>query len=220
METPSRHLFVAGATGATGRTVMRQALARGVPVIAHVRPKSANSELAREWPLKAVVELSDTKTLVESMAGYTTVLQLIGTMRKRFDAGDTYVTSDIGTTAQLVEAAKRASVDHFVLLSSTGAGRPVGAYLKAKAEAERLVRESGIPWTVLRPPAFEGEYHQPIPLLRLFTRLPMLRNLRPIHLEQLAAVLLRVAELRGPLNAVLEGDSLWAEVEATGVKAP
>lgn len=220
METPSRHLFVAGATGATGRTVMRQALARGVPVIAHVRPRSSSSELAREWPRKAVVELSDGEQLIETMAGYTTVLQLIGTMRKRFGTGDTYETSDIGTTRQLVEAAKRAGVDHFVLLSSTGAGRPIGAYLKAKAEAERLVRESGIPWTVLRPPAFEGEYHQPIPLLRVFTRLSILRNMRPIHLEQLAAVLLRVAERRGPLNAVLEGDSLWTEVEATGVKAP
>jgi uncharacterized protein YbjT (DUF2867 family) len=185
-----------------------------------VRPKSASSELAREWPRKAVVELSDGAQLIEAMAGSTTVLQLIGTMRKRFATGDTYETSDIGTTRQLVEAAKRAGVDHFVLLSSVGAGRPMGAYLKAKAEAERLVRESGIPWTVLRPPAFEGEYHQPMPLLRVFTRLSVLRNMRPIHLEQLAAVLLRVAAQRGPLNAVLEGDSLWAEVKATGVQAP
>jgi uncharacterized protein YbjT (DUF2867 family) len=217
METPTRRLFVAGATGATGRTVMRQGLARGVHVLAHVRPKSAGSELAREWPRQAVVELSDGETLVEMMRGYTTVLQLIGTMRKRFGAGDTYETSDIGTTRQLVEAAKRAGVDHFVLLSSVGAGRPVGAYLKAKAEAERLVRDSGLPYTVLRPPAFEGEYHQPIPLLRALTRLPLLRGLRPIRLEQLAAALLRVAERRAPLDAVLEGDSLWAEVAAAGM---
>jgi uncharacterized protein YbjT (DUF2867 family) len=216
METPTRRLFVAGATGATGRTLMRQGLARGVPVLAHVRPRSASSELAREWPHKAVVELSDGEALVELMRGHTTVLQLIGTMRKRFGAGDTYETSDIGTTRQLVEAAKRAGVDHLVLLSAMGAGRPVGAYLKAKAEAERLVRDSGIPYTVVRPPAFEGEYHQPIPALRVLTRLPLLRRLRPIHLDPLAAVLLRVAERRGPLNTVLEGDSLWAEVAAAG----
>ena len=214
METPVRRLFVAGATGATGRTVMRQGLSCGVHVTAHLRPKSATSELARDWPRKAVVELSDGETLVEMMRGYTTVLQLIGTMRKRFGAGDTYETSDIGTTRQLVEAAKRAGVDHLVLLSSTGAGRPVGAYLQAKAEAERLVRDSGIPYTVLRPSAFEGEYHQPGALLHVVTKLPLLRRLRPIRLDQLAAVLLRVAERRAPLNTVLEGDSLWAEVAA------
>jgi uncharacterized protein YbjT (DUF2867 family) len=213
---PSRRLFVAGATGATGRNVMRQGLARGLHVAAHLRPKSAQSELAREWPRTAVVELSDGETLVEMMRGYTTVLQLIGTMRKRFAAGDTYETSDIGTTRQLVEAAKRAGVDHVVLLSSVGAGRPVGAYLKAKAEAERLVRESGIDWTVVRPPAFEGEYHHPPALLRPLTRLPFFKALRPIRLEQLAAVLLRVAERRAPVNAVLEGESLWAEVAAAG----
>ncbi|WP_426755857.1 SDR family oxidoreductase [Myxococcus sp. Y35] len=216
MNMSPRHLFVAGATGATGRNVIRQAIARGVPATAHLRPKSAGSELARTWPHKAVVELSDTEALVEQLRGATTVLQLIGTMRKRFATGDTYETSDIGTTRQLVEAAKRAGVDHLVLLSSVGAGRPVGAYLKAKAEAERLVRDSGIPWTIVRPPAFEGEYHHVSPVLRALTRLPPLRSMRPIHLDQLAAVLLRVSERRAPLNQVLEGDSLWAEVAAAG----
>ncbi|TQF12415.1 SDR family oxidoreductase [Myxococcus llanfairpwllgwyngyllgogerychwyrndrobwllllantysiliogogogochensis] len=216
MTQPSRLLFVAGATGATGRNVVKQALARDVPLIAHVRPKSADTEPARSWPRKAVVELASGEPLAEAMKGSTTVLQLIGTMRKRFASGDTYESSDIGTTRQLVEAAKRAGVDHLVLLSSVGAGRPVGAYLKAKAEAERLVRESGIPWTVVRPPAFEGEYHRPPALLRTLSKLPLLGGLRPIHLDQLAAVLLHVAQKRAPLNTVLEGDSLWQEVAAAG----
>ncbi|MCI0572047.1 MAG: SDR family oxidoreductase, partial [Myxococcaceae bacterium] len=158
MSHPSRQLFVAGATGATGRNVMRLALERGTPVVAHVRSRSAQSGPAASWPRKAVLELADAPALVEAMRGCTTVLQLIGTMRKRFSSGDTYETSDIGTTRQLVAAAKSAGVDHLVLLSSMGAGRPVGAYLKAKAEAERLVRESGLAWTIVRPPAFEGEY--------------------------------------------------------------
>ncbi|WP_338872978.1 NAD(P)-binding oxidoreductase [Myxococcus stipitatus] len=217
MTQPSRLLFVAGATGATGRNVVKQALARDVPLIAHVRPKSAETEPAKSWPRKAVVELASGEPLAEAMKGSTTVLQLIGTMRKRFAAGDTYESSDIGTTRQLVEAAKRVGVDHIVLLSSMGAGRPVGEYLKAKAEAERLVRESGIAWTVVRPPAFEGEYHQPPALLGMLAKLPLLGGLRPIHIDQLAAVLLRVAEKRAPLNTVLEGDSLWSEVAATGL---
>nr|BDT38537.1 NAD(P)H-binding protein [Myxococcus sp. MH1] len=216
MTEPSRLLFVAGATGATGRNVVKQALERDVPLIAHVRPKSAQTEPAKGWPRKALVELARGDELAEAMKGSTTVLQLIGTMRKRFGSGDTYETSDIGTTRHLVEAARRVGVDHIVLLSSVGAGRPVGAYLKAKAEAERLVRESGIPWTVVRPPAFEGEYHHPPAILRTLAKLKPLRGLRPIHLDQLAAVLLRVAERRAPLGAVLEGDSLWSEVAATG----
>ncbi|MCY1040927.1 NAD(P)H-binding protein [Corallococcus sp. bb12-1] len=214
--TSPRHLFVAGATGATGRTLMRQALTSNVSVKAHVRPKSAGTEPASGWPDKAVLELADAPALAESMRGSTTVLQLIGTMRKRFAAGDTYESSDIGTTQQLVDAAKVAGVDHIVLLTSVGAGRPVGAYLKAKAEAERIVRDSGIAYTMVRPPALEGEYHRPPGLLHTLGKLPLLGNLKPMHLDQLAAVLLRVAERRAPVNAVLEGKSLWAEVEAAG----
>ena len=214
--TSPRHLFVAGATGATGRTLMRQALARGVSVLPHVRPKSANTEPASTWPRKAALELADAPALVEAMRGSTTVLQLIGTMRKRFAAGDTYETSDIGTTRQLVDAAKAAGVDHFVLLTSVGAGTPVGAYLKAKAEAERIVRDSGLAYTMVRPPALEGEYHRPPGFMHTVAKLPLLHNLKPMHLDQLAAVLLRVSERRAPLNAVLEGKSLWAEVEAAG----
>lgn len=214
--TSPRHLFVAGATGATGRTLMRQALARGVSVLPHVRPKSTGTDPASTWPKKAVLELADAPALAEAMRGSTTVLQLIGTMRKRFAAGDTYETSDIGTTRQLVDAAKAAGVDHFVLLTSVGAGSPVGAYLKAKAEAERIVRDSGLAYTMVRPPALEGEYHRPPGFLHTAAKLPLLHNLKPMHLDQLAAVLLRVSERRAPLNAVLEGKSLWAEVEAAG----
>lgn len=214
--TSPRHLFVAGATGATGRTLMRQALARGVSVLPHVRPKSTGTDPASTWPKKAVLELADAPALAEAMRGSTTVLQLIGTMRKRFAAGDTYETSDIGTTRQLVDAAKAAGVDHFVLLTSVGAGTPVGAYLKAKAEAERIVRDSGLAYTMVRPPALEGEYHRPPGFMHTVAKLPLLHNLKPMHLDQLAAVLLRVSERRAPLNAVLEGKSLWAEVEAAG----
>jgi nucleoside-diphosphate-sugar epimerase len=129
-----RKLFVAGSTGATGRVLVPLAQQRGMPFVAHVRTRHAQSpELP---PNAAIFELSDSSALDAAMRGCTTVVQLIGTMRKRFSSGDTYATSDVGTTRQLVEAARRAGADHFVLLSSVGAGRPVGAYLQAKAQAE------------------------------------------------------------------------------------
>lgn len=210
---PTRRLFVSGATGATGRTLMRLALANHLDVVPHVRPRSAGSAPASGWEHRAVLELSDHEALVSALRGRTTVLQLIGTMRKRFASGDTYETSDIGTTRQLVAAAREAGVEHMVLLSSVGAGRPLGAYLKAKAEAERIVRESGLTWTVLRPSAFEGEGHH-VPAARLLRELPLLRNWRPILMEELASALLHVALERAPVGVALEGASLWSMVDA------
>lgn len=222
-QRPARQLFVAGATGATGRSVMSLALSQGVPVRPHVRPKSLQRPEVAAWAEAVSFELDDRPALVEALRGCSTVLQLIGTMKKRFASGDTYESSDIGTTRQLVEAASEAGVHHFVLLSSVGAGRPVGAYLKAKAEAERLVTHSALPWTIVRPGAFVGEDRFPQifghpgmdpPGARLLSRVPFMSALRPIHLDQLASVLLKVALDGAPTSTVLEGRNLWELVDA------
>lgn len=209
----TRRVFVAGATGAVGNALLELATVRKVDVLAHARPKSAPRLGAR--PV-AALELSDPK-LPEVLRGCTTVVQLIGTMKKRFAAGDTYESSDIGTTRQLVDAAKASgTVDHLVLLSSVGAGSPRGAYLKAKAEAERLVTSSGIPFTIFRPSAFEDREGAFLPGMGALTRLLGLKKYQPIKLADLAAAILFAATERAPLGAALEGGPLWELV----AKAP
>ena len=201
-----RRLFVAGATGAVGQTLLDLSTRLKVDVLAHARPKSA-SRLG-DRPV-AAIELSDPK-LADAMRGCTTVVQLIGTMRKRFSAGDTYESSDIGTTRQLVDAAKACgTVDHLVLLSSVGAGSPTGAYLKAKAEAERLVTSSGLPYTIFRPSAFEDREGVFLPGVGAVTRLLGLKKYQPIKLAELASAILFAATERAPLGVALEGTPLW-----------
>ena len=210
----ARRLFLAGATGATGRTLRPLASALDADIISHLRPATA-ARLGQDAPSpSAVFDLTDSDALRSALEGRSCVLQLIGTMRKRFASGDTYETSDIGTTRSLVDAALDADVDHFVLLSSVGAGSPTGSYLKAKAEAERLVVESGIPWTIFRPSAFVGEGHGlPLGLHHLMRPLVPAKY-KPIAIEDLAAALLHVALERAPLGAVLEGRTLWEAVDA------
>ncbi len=209
----TRRLFVAGATGAVGQTLLPLATRLRVDVLAHARPKSAARLGDRAV---AAIELSDPK-LTEVMRGCTTVVQLIGTMRKRFAAGDTYETSDIGTTRQLVDAAKACgTVDHLVLLSSVGAGSPRGAYLKAKAEAERIVVESGLAYTLFRPSAFEDREGAFMPGMRAITSALGLKKYQPITLKELASAILFAASERAPLGVALEGAALWDVV----AKAP
>lgn len=204
-----RRLFVAGATGAVGQVLLGLADTRKVDLVAHARPKSAGRLQGR--PV-AALELTDPK-LVDALRGRTTVVQLIGTMRKRFASGDTYETSDIGTTRSLVDAAKAAgTVDHLVLLSSVGAGNPTGAYLKAKAEAERLVTASGLPYTIFRPSAFEDREGAFFPGMRAVTGLLGLDKYKPIKLAELAGAILHVALARAPLGVALEGKALWEQV--------
>lgn len=205
-----RALFIAGATGAVGQRVVAQATEHHVDIVPHARPGSA-SKLVHP---KRVTVAFDEASLVPVLAQCSTVVQLIGTMRKRFAAGDTYETSDIGTTRALVAAAKAAkTIDHVVLLSSVGAGNPRGAYLKAKAEAERLVVESGIAYSIFRPSAFEDREGVFMPGFRTVTKLFGLKKYEPITLNELASAILRVAVERAPLNAVLEGQTLWDQVK-------
>jgi uncharacterized protein YbjT (DUF2867 family) len=190
-------IFVAGSTGSVGRAVVRLAAQRSVAIFPHTRRDGG-------FPL------DDAERLIASLAGCATIVQLIGTMRSRFGTGDTYESSDIGTTRLLVDAAKRAgTIEHVVLLSSVGAGRPVGAYLRAKAAAEELVQGSGIAWTILRPSSFDGEGHKAPPGMGLLTRLPGLASVRPIPVDTLAGKLLDVAVARAPLGEILQGAALF-----------
>ena len=207
-----RRLFVAGATGATGRVLVRLAREAGSPVVPQVRPKSA----ARAPEQARIVDLADHAALVGALSDCTTVLQLIGTTRRRFSTGDTYEASDVGTTRQLVDAAHEAGVDHLVLLSSVGAGRPRGAYLKAKSQAEALVRASGLDWTIFRPSMFVGEEHEPPRLVVALADRLAPAKYRPIRVAQLARALLHAGLARAPLQAVLEGRALWDEVARAG----
>lgn len=207
-----RRVFIAGASGAVGRNVVKIALEeKQTSFVSHYRPGKTPSEAQA-----AVCELGDRAALTKAMEGCTTVLQLIGTMRKRFSRGDTYETSDIETTRQLGEVGRSlGTVDHFILLSSVGAGRPFGDYLKAKAKAEAVAREYfPAVYTIVRPSAFQGEGHPTIPGAKTLTRLLSLRQYEPIEVRELALTLWHIAKTRMLLRNVVEGETLWGAVEA------
>jgi len=63
-----------------------------------------------------------------------------------------------GGTENLVDAAEAAGVEGFVQLSALGADpRGDTAYIRAKGQAEEIVRESGLDWTIFRPSVVFGE---------------------------------------------------------------
>jgi NADH dehydrogenase len=143
-------VFIAGGTGATGQVVVPEATKAGHDLVLHVRPQSAEKSPLGKDPRARIFDLTDGEKLKEAMAGCPVVISLVGTMRNRFAAGDTYESSDIGSTQALVSAARSVGAKRFLLLSSYGAGG-IGAYLKMKGECERIVRESGLSFTIFRP---------------------------------------------------------------------
>jgi nucleoside-diphosphate-sugar epimerase len=66
-------------------------------------------------------------------------------------------TMDLGGAVKLIEAAQKAGIRRYVIVSSIGADRPEQApeqmrpYIEAKAEADRRLQESGLDYTIVRP---------------------------------------------------------------------
>ena len=164
-----RVAFVAGATGYTGSAVVPALVGAGVQVIAHVRPESPRAtEYTRRFEsVGAVVDLTPWGEIATAVATHrpTMVFALLGTTKARGKAAATagrvedYETVDYGLTIELLNAAAALRpAPLFVYLSSLGAERPGGnAYLSARHRVESALRESGVPYLVVRPSLITGD---------------------------------------------------------------
>ncbi len=195
-------VFVAGASGYTGRVLVEQ-LAQGRSEW-KARPHARKPGV---FPDAVVCDPSDVDKLAEGMRGCDAVVQLIGTVRRNFDQGD-YEQIDYGTTVALGEAAKLAGVPRMLLLSSVGAGKPRGRYLQVKKKTEDWLRASGLEYTIVRPSFIVGPGRRAVMALYPFVALsPALRH---IDVADLARVFIAALERREAVkNQILEGSSLW-----------
>jgi uncharacterized protein YbjT (DUF2867 family) len=221
-------VFVAGATGAVGSVLVPYLRDSHFAVIPHVRPKTAEHHPLGKDHRALIADLSDTPRLDEQMARAHAVVCLVGTMRSRFAAGDTYESSDYRPVVQLLESARRAPLvepRHFVLVSALGA-KPGSGYLGWKFKAEEAVRGSGLPHTILRPSFLDtrgspshpsdGAQRKPPPLVgaafRFLGKLSPLRgvsdDLRPLPVDVLCLAIARIVRERAPFGT-LKGRQLW-----------
>lgn len=174
-------ILVTGATGGLGRPTVERLRAAGHDVRAMSRHAGGGRQAGEG---RVVADLATGAGLEDALTGVETVLHL-ATTRK----------SDAAQTLTLLDAARTAGVSHIVYISIVGVDRIPFAYYRDKAECERLVAESGIPFTILRATQFHGFVAD---LFLATRRLPFLVTLpvsdQPIAVEEVAE---RLAELAG-----------------------
>lgn len=153
--------FVAGATGETGRRIVRQLVDRGVPVRALVRDvETARSLLPTQVELVAG-DVSQTEKLKSAIADSTVLFCATGA-RPSFDPTGPYQV-DFEGTKHLVDAAKATGIEHFVLVSSLCTSKffhPLNLFwliLYWKKQAEDYLQRSGLTYTIVRPGGLKNE---------------------------------------------------------------
>lgn len=149
---------VTGATGFVGRHVVRELLGRGIPVRALVRDVEKASKTLPADPHLAVVQgdAADPHALDTLLVGCSAIVNTIGIIREG-PGGQTFKRIHVGVTRALVEAAKRARCDRFIQVSALAVGEHGATpYQRTKLEAETIIRNSGVRWTILRPSLIHG----------------------------------------------------------------
>lgn len=149
-------VLVTGAAGFVGTHLIRQLAARGWKVRALVRdPMKAAARLADTSAELRVGDLRDPDALASAVSGTGAVVHLAAIAMER--GADTYESVNTDATQQLLEATRAAGTRRWIFMSQNGASDTAESrFLRSKGVAERLVRESGLEWTVIRPSVIFG----------------------------------------------------------------
>jgi len=188
-------IAVTGATGFVGQSLLDEAARQGIQIRALTRRKQPPRE-GVEW---IEGDLADTKALAKLVEGAEAVIHVAGVVNApdptRFEAGN------VTGTLAVVEATVKAGVPRFVHVSSLSAREPnVSAYGGSKRRGEKVVKASGLDWTIVRPPAIFGP--RDTEMFELFRAAKW--GVVPIPEDGRASVI-HVADLAGLLLALLQG---------------
>jgi NADH dehydrogenase len=145
-----------GATGFVGRVLLPRLVENGHTLRCLIRASKRSPRLPSGIPLQlAIGSLEDARTLRSALVGVDTVIHLAG-QEWRGRHGN-LLGVDVNGTRALVEAAREAGVQRFLFVSHLGADR-ASAYpvLKAKGIAEEFIRQSSLPYLILRSALLYG----------------------------------------------------------------
>jgi uncharacterized protein YbjT (DUF2867 family) len=150
-------VVIAGAHGKVGRRLTRLLAARGDRVRGLVRNPGHVDDVRGDGgePVVCDLEAAPAEELAAAIDGADVVVFAAGAGPG--SGAERKLTIDRDGAVKLLEAARSAGVERYVMVSSIGADDPpegddvFSVYLRAKAEADRALVASDRAWTVIRP---------------------------------------------------------------------
>lgn len=210
-------LAITGATGFVGQTLVRIALESGWVVRALTRsPKPPKDGLS--W-INGSLEAPT--SLAELVRGSDAVIHVAGVVNAPDRVG--FVKGNIEGTRAIIEAAQSEGIRRFIYVSSLSAREPsLSNYGWSKAEAEGVIVNSALDWTMVRPPAIYGPGDKDMLDLfkmaqRGFVLLPPDGRLSVIEVGDLARLLLALIDQPETTGHIYDADDGraggWSHIE-------
>jgi nucleoside-diphosphate-sugar epimerase len=199
-------LAVTGGTGFVGSHLIDAALAAGHSVLALTRRPQQQRE-GLNW---VDGSLSDSASLERLIDATDAVIHVAGVLKARDRQG--FEAGNVTGTLAVLAAATAGGTQRFVHVSSLAAREPqLSLYGASKAQAEKLVAESGLDWVIVRPPAVYGpDDRETLDLFRMARGgtiyMPPAGKLSLLHVDDLARLLLALAEPDAPRHLTIEPD--------------
>jgi len=191
-------ILVTGASGGIGLPLVRALIAgteSRLRLFCRSRPDVALGQRVR-W---SAGDLRNEAQLADAAAGADTVLHLAGLTHS--NRASEYDAVNVDGTRNVVEASRAAGVRRLVFFSSCVASEEGGAYARSKLRAERVVRQCGLGWIVLRlaevyGPGQAGAASTLMDWIRSRPVVPILGHgrfpLSPLHIDDLVTAVLEI----------------------------
>jgi uncharacterized protein YbjT (DUF2867 family) len=146
-QNEERLIVVAGSTGKQGGAVARSLLDRGFRVRALTRdPQKPEAQALADRGAEVVQgDMEDRSSMERALEGAYGVFSVQNFWETGYDG-------EVRQGRTVADAAKAAGVEHLVYSSVGSAHRQTGIpHFESKREVEEYVRDSGLPYTILRP---------------------------------------------------------------------
>ncbi len=149
--TSDDRIFITGGTGFVGTEIQKALKGHQLQILVRkgdVGPRNPDATYVTG-------DVTDAASLKGTMEGCKTVIHLVAIITE--EGGATFDKVIREGTENAVAEAKRAGVEHFILMSALGVRNdPNYPYFYAKYRAEEAVKQSGIPYTIFRPSIIFG----------------------------------------------------------------
>jgi uncharacterized protein YbjT (DUF2867 family) len=151
------NVTVLGGTGFVGRHLVPRLLDDGHRVT--VLSRRADASVRAALPSAAAIRegnVHDAAVLREAFAGTDAVINLVGILNERGDAGDGFERVFVDLLDSVLAAMRAAGVKRLLQMSALNAGQGESHYLQARGRAEQHLHAADVDWTVFRSSVIAG----------------------------------------------------------------